>query len=126
MQRAQLTTDDLLFVGFSGRVFAVHRATGEVLWRWDASKGGRASVMILPDRDRVFVCVQGYTWALDPTSGRELWFQPFKGEGTGIPMLATMRASAGGQVANAAAAAAQQAAVMASVAAAAAAASAAS
>jgi outer membrane protein assembly factor BamB len=48
-------------------------------------------VAILPDGDVVFVSTQGYTWALDPATGRELWHQPFKGEGWGIPTLATMR-----------------------------------
>ncbi len=116
--------DELLFVGFNGKVIAVHRATGELIWRWYASKGGRSTIMILPDGDRLFVCCQGYTWALDPATGRELWFQPFRGEGVGIPMLATMRGSSDGQALRAAgAAAAQQAAVIAAAAAAAAASS---
>lgn len=34
---------------------------------------------------------QRYTWALDPATGTELWYQEFKREGTGIAMLATMR-----------------------------------
>ena len=120
------TLADLVFVSFSGKVFAVHRLTGEPVWRWVAPKGGRSPVMVMPDLDRVIVCCQGYTWALDARTGQELWFQPFQGEGVGIPMLASMRQAGNSPVAAAAAAAQHAAAVAAAAAAAAAGAAAAS
>lgn len=93
MSRSTLATDDLLFVGFAGRVLAVDRTDGSVVWKWKASKS-TGLVSMLPSGDRLFVSVNGYTWALDPTSGAELWFQTFKGEGVGIATLATMREGA--------------------------------
>ncbi len=85
-----ITTDDLLFVSFAGKVFALHRGSGEVVWKWKAPNG-TGLVTLLPDGDRLFASCQGYTWALDPCEGTPLWFQELKGEGMGTPMLATMR-----------------------------------
>ncbi|MFZ9881018.1 MAG: PQQ-binding-like beta-propeller repeat protein [Phycisphaerales bacterium] len=85
-----MTTDDLLFVSFSDKVIAVDRLDGSIVWKWKAPKS-TGLVALLPSGDRLFVSINGYTWALDPTNGAELWFQPFKGEGVGVAMLATMR-----------------------------------
>ena len=85
------TTDDLLFVSFAGKVHAVDRLDGSILWTWKAPKGGGGSVTILPDVDRLFVSANGYTWALDPCTGTEIWHQSFKRMGVGHTMLATMR-----------------------------------
>ncbi|HVU63341.1 MAG TPA: PQQ-binding-like beta-propeller repeat protein [Phycisphaerales bacterium] len=91
-RQTSLTTADLLFVAFNGRVIAVDRTTGEPVWRWQSRRG--SYITLLPDGDALFVCANGYTWALDPRDGREIWYQPFKGEGSGIPSLATMRGAA--------------------------------
>jgi outer membrane protein assembly factor BamB len=90
MAARALTTDDLLFVSFGDQVIAVDRLDGSIVWKWKAQKS-IGLVALLPSGDRIFVSINGYTWALDPTNGAELWFQPFKGEGIGIAMLATMR-----------------------------------
>ncbi|MEY3141951.1 MAG: hypothetical protein RLY21_444 [Planctomycetota bacterium] len=90
MATRALTTDDLLFVSFVDKVIAVDRLDGSVVWKWKAPKS-TGLVALLPSGDRLFVSINGYTWALDPTNGTELWFQPFKGDGVGIAMLATMR-----------------------------------
>ena len=92
MSQDELTTDDLLFVAFNGRVLAIRRDDGAIVWRW--SSGKSEYVCLLPDGDKIFVSCRGYTWALDPHDGRELWHQPFKGEGVGFPALATMRGAA--------------------------------
>lgn len=110
MARQQLTTDDLLFVSFGKRLFALDREDGSIVWKWEVPKGGSTMLAILPSVDRVFASSQGYTWALDAVDGKELWFQPFKGEGVGIPMLATMSSGSASLSAAAAAAAAAQAA----------------
>ena len=90
MAARALTTDDLLFVSFGDKVIADDRLDGSIVWKWKASKS-TGLVALLPSVDRLFVSINGYTWALDPTNGAELWFQPFKGEGMGVAMLATMR-----------------------------------
>lgn len=126
MRPAPPSLADLVFVSFNGRVFAVHRDTGQLVWRWVAGRGSRSVVTILPDGDRLYASCQGYTWALDALSGRELWYQPFSGEGYGIPMIATARHSSMSPSAAAAIAAQQAAAAGAAAAAAAASAAAAS
>lgn len=90
MANRALTTDDLLFVSFVDKVIAVDRLDGSIVWKWKAPKS-TGLVAMLPSGDRLFVSINGYTWALDPTNGNELWYQPFKGDGVGIAMLATMR-----------------------------------
>jgi outer membrane protein assembly factor BamB len=109
MSGRTITTRDLLFIGFNGRVIAVDRADGSVAWKWRPSRRGmgHGTVTLLPDGDRLFASMMGYTWALDPVDGRELWYQPLKGEGQGIPTLATMVSSSDGARLAATAAAAQ-------------------
>ena len=71
--------DHAIYVAFNGRVFALDRRDGSILWRWQPPKGGNF-VTLLPDGDQLLVC-----------SNALLWSQPFKGEGTGIPVLASPR-----------------------------------
>lgn len=82
--------EKVVFAAFNGRVFAIDRRDGSVIWRWKAPKGS-AFVTLLPDGDQLLVCSGGYLWALRAEDGTELWSQPFKGEGMGIPMLASPR-----------------------------------
>jgi outer membrane protein assembly factor BamB len=96
MSDRTITTNDLLFVGFNGRVIALDRADGSVVWKWKPSQKGLGdnTLTLLPDGERLFATIMGYTWALDPVDGRELWYQPLKGEGQGIATLATFSAAA--------------------------------
>lgn len=80
---------DLLFVSFNSRVAALNRDTGALLWHWKSSKGRSNYVSILVDDEQLFVSIDGYTYCLDPYTGREIWFNPLKGFGYGIPTLAT-------------------------------------
>lgn len=80
---------DMLFVSFNSRVFALNRDTGDLLWNWKSSKGRSNYVSILVDDEQLFVSIDGYTYCLDPYTGREIWFNPLKGFGYGIPTLAT-------------------------------------
>jgi outer membrane protein assembly factor BamB len=117
MARRGSATNELVFVAFNSRVFALNRRDGCVVWRWKGSGGAGSGVPILmPDGDRIIVCINGYTWALNALSGEQLWYQPFEGEGTGIPSLASGSAASLGTPA-AAQAAAQAAAAAASAAA---------
>ena len=81
--------DHAIYAAFNGRVFALDRRDGSILWRWKTPKGN--FVMLLPDGDQLLVCSDGYLWALRAEDGTPLWSQPFKGEGTGIPFLASPR-----------------------------------
>jgi outer membrane protein assembly factor BamB len=96
---------DVVYLGFNSRVIALHRDTGEVVWNWKSPKG-TGFVAILLDGDRVIASVQGYTYCLDALSGEQLWDNPLKGMGLGIPMMVSMRGNSGS--AGAAAIIAQQ------------------
>ena len=101
-----LTVMDIILLGFRSRVVALHRDTGEKLWMWKSPKGRSGHVAVLLDGDRVIASVQGYTYCLDVISGRQLWQNPMKGMGYGIPSLVSMRGNSGS--AGAAAIIAQQ------------------
>jgi len=81
--------DHAIYAAFNGRVFALDRRDGSILWRWKTPKGN--FVTLLPDGDQLLVCSDGYLWALRAEDGLCIWSQPFKGEGTGIPFLASPR-----------------------------------
>ncbi|MDZ4286850.1 MAG: PQQ-binding-like beta-propeller repeat protein [Prosthecobacter sp.] len=98
-----MKTTDLVFVGFRSRVAALHRGTGEIVWEWEAAKGS-SYLTLLVDRDLVIVSVDGYMYGLAAATGRELWFNPMKGFGTGVASLASASGSAQNTQAHAAAA----------------------
>ena len=100
--------DQLLFVGFNSRVAALNRDTGATLWQWKSPKGSGYTTLLL-DGDRLIVCVQGYTYCLDPLSGQVWWFNELPGMGTGVASLASARGTAPNLAAAAAAEAQQQA-----------------
>ena len=83
-----MANDDRIYVGFNSRVAALRRQDGTLVWEWKSPRGmGFAAVLL--DRDKLFVSVDGYTYALDPASGRQLWQNNLPGFGTGTPCLAT-------------------------------------
>ena len=84
---------ELVFVGFNHRVFALDRHTGEKVWSWKGAEGMSNYVAMLLDDDRLIVSIEGYTWALDAATGAEMWHNAFRGEGTGIPSLASVAGS---------------------------------
>lgn len=86
---------ELVFVGFNSRVIALHRDTGEVVWQWKCPKGRNTYVAVLLDGDRVIASVQGYTYCLDGITGRQMWTNPLKGTGLGLPSIASMRGNSG-------------------------------
>lgn len=91
----ELDITDLLFVSFNSRVVALNRDTGALLWSWKSPKGRSNYVAILVDEEQLFVSIDGYTYCLDPFSGRQIWFNPLKGHGYGIPSLATANFNTG-------------------------------
>ncbi|MBB5034218.1 outer membrane protein assembly factor BamB family protein [Prosthecobacter vanneervenii] len=102
-----LKLTDFLFTAFNGIVAAVHRGTGEILWKWQAP-WGNGFVSLLPDGDRLIVSVSGYLYALDAWSGAQIWMNEMKGCGIGVASLASMSASTSHPHLAVAAAAAQE------------------
>lgn len=106
--------NDVIFIGFSKRIFALDRYDGSIVWEWKA-KHGSGFVSMMLDGDRLIASCSGWTWCLDPLTGQEVWHQPFKGKGSGIPAMVSARAASMGG-AQAAEAAARQAAAAAAAA----------
>jgi outer membrane protein assembly factor BamB len=107
--RAAQLLRELVFVGFNSRLVALSQATGEIVWQWKSPKGTSPHVALLLDGWRLIASVQGYTYCLDPLTGEQLWGNPLKGFGVGIPSLVSTAGSSDNSAA-AAALAAQQAA----------------
>ena len=82
--------NELIFVGFNSQVVALHRDSGEVIWRWRCPKGS-GYVTLLLDGDRLIASVIGYMYCLDPATGNQLWFNELAGFGTGVASLASVR-----------------------------------
>ena len=108
--RDRLTIQDLAFVGFHSRVLALDRDNGAIVWDWKSPKGSSSHVAVLLDGDRLIVSVSGYMYCLDPITGRQLWDNPLKGYGTGIPSLTSIHGNSGSAAAAALIASQQQAA----------------
>ncbi len=85
-----MTLDRLVFVGLNGKVAALDRDSGEMIWRWDCPHGS-GYVSLLVDGDRLIASVNGYTHCLDPLTGIQLWENPLKGFRTGPTALASVR-----------------------------------
>jgi outer membrane protein assembly factor BamB len=89
-EAGQTIPEGLVFVGFNSRVAALDRHTGDKVWEWTSTHGSGFAALLL-DGDRLIVAVQGYTYCLDPTTGAEMWSNPLKGMGVGVPCLASVR-----------------------------------
>ena len=105
-----MSVNDLVFVGLNGRVIALHRDTGDLVWKWAPASTAAGFVAFVVDGNRLFVSDNGYIYSLDALTGEELWHNPLTGFGTGIAVVATAAAGSGQPPAAAAAIAAQQAA----------------
>ncbi|MCX7421248.1 MAG: PQQ-binding-like beta-propeller repeat protein [Planctomycetia bacterium] len=85
-----MSIEDLLFVGFNGVVVALEKQSGERVWTWECPKpSSRQMVAILVEEDCVFASSGGYTYCLEGLTGQQLWYNPLKGLGSGVPCLAT-------------------------------------
>jgi hypothetical protein len=106
-----MSIDRLIFVGLNGRVSALDRDTGEIVWETREKLAGDVSLLL--DGDRLLAALNGYLYCFDPRDGRVLWQNPLKGYGLGVASLTSVR---GQSSQGAAQAAARQAAVAASTA----------
>ena len=88
-----MNLDDLVFTGFNKHVAALHRDTGAVVWQWTAPSGNTYTSLLL-DGDRLIVSVQGFMFALDAATGRQLWANEMVSYGYGVASLASVRGGA--------------------------------
>jgi outer membrane protein assembly factor BamB len=89
---------DLLFVGFNGRVVALERRSGELVWEWKCPKPSSQMVAVLVQGERIYASSAGYTYCLDALNGEQLWGNTLKGMGTGVPCLATAESGSSGSL----------------------------
>ncbi|MES2924614.1 MAG: PQQ-binding-like beta-propeller repeat protein [Verrucomicrobiota bacterium] len=80
---------ELIFTGFNRRVAALNRRTGQIVWQWRAPKGSEY-VSLLLEPGLLIVSVDGYMYGLDPLTGRQLWYNPMDGFGTGVTSLVSV------------------------------------
>jgi outer membrane protein assembly factor BamB len=106
---AERRVEDLIFVGFNSRVAALDRYSGELVWQWKSPKGS-GFVSLLLDGDRLIASVNGYTYCLEPLFGQQVWVNPLRGFGLGVPSLASVRGMTGASGMGASAAQQQRAA----------------
>jgi outer membrane protein assembly factor BamB len=88
--------NDLLFVGFNGRVAALARHSGELVWKWKCPKPSGRMVAVLVQDKYLYASSSGYTYCLDALTGEQLWDNPLIGMGTGVPCLATSQSGSSG------------------------------
>jgi len=99
---------DLLFVGIRGRVVALERSTGDIVWTTVLVSGSTLVPLVVDDR-HLFAISGGEVTCLDPSTGEVLWHNGLKGYGTGYATFAqdlppVVSAAAAAQQAAAAAA----------------------
>lgn len=92
---AERRVEDLVFVGFNSRVVALDRYTGELVWQWKSPKG-TGFVSLLLDGDRLIASVNGFMYCIEPLFGQQVWDNPLKGLGMGVPSLASVRGMTSG------------------------------
>lgn len=91
-----MSIQDLLFVGFNGRVVALEQRSGDLVWEWKCPKPSGQMMAVLVQENRIYASSAGYTYCLDALNGEQLWNNPLKGLGTGVPCLATAESGSSG------------------------------
>jgi len=78
---------NVVFTGFNKHVIALDQNTGEILCDWAAPKGSVYVSLLLTDDQHLIVSVTGYTYCLDPGTGRQRWFNELPGYGVGVASI---------------------------------------
>ena len=85
-------TRRLVFVGLNSHVAALDQETGQTVWEWRAPKPisrGYVSLLLCNEK-RLIVSINGYTYCLDPSSGKALWYNELAGFGSGVTSIAAL------------------------------------
>ena len=102
---------DLLLLATKNHVVALHKDTGQVLWKTKLSSGWVGDfVTLLADEQLVFAHARGSVSCLELATGKLLWSNELKGLGYGLASLAFPGGASAPDAATLQALAAQQAA----------------
>ena len=81
----------LIYVGLNSRVAALNRDTGDIVWEWEIDTSRKYYVtMLLLDDKHLIVSASGYTYCLDPRTGRQLWYNELAGYGTCVASIVAL------------------------------------
>jgi outer membrane protein assembly factor BamB len=80
---------DLLLLATKNQVVALHKDTGQILWKTKLNSGwGGEFVTLVADEDLVFAHARGSVSCLELATGKLLWTNELKGLGYGLATLA--------------------------------------
>ena len=80
-------TPEFLYVGLKGRVLALDRSTGEVVW--ESKLKGSQMVTMPIENDCIFASTQGEVFCVDLATGAQIWKNTLPGMGMDLACLAT-------------------------------------
>lgn len=76
-----------IYLGISGTVVALDRATGEELWRTELK--GSDFVNVVLDGNQIYATAKGEIFCLDTATGKSRWHNKLPGMGLGLVSIAT-------------------------------------
>ena len=69
-----MNTEEMLIVALGGRVFGIHSATGETVWKNELQLGGISEVALAVTETKVFASASAKRlFCLDKVNGETLW-----------------------------------------------------
>jgi outer membrane protein assembly factor BamB len=86
--------DQMIFAGLNGRVMALNRDNGQIVWEWHSPKPRKGFIAVMLDGDRLIVGISGYLYCLEATTGRLIWQNPLTGYGIALFSFASVRGQA--------------------------------
>lgn len=86
-----MNPSNYIFVGTSGQVAAIDRATGQTLWKNKVKSGfGGSFVTLLAEGNKVYAHTGGELFCLDAASGQILWKNDLPQMGFQLASIATV------------------------------------
>lgn len=78
---------NIVYIGIKGRVLALDRSTGDILWSTKLKNSYYVAIHL--DGDRIIAAAEGELFCLDSSTGTQLWHNKLPGLGTGLVSIAT-------------------------------------
>jgi outer membrane protein assembly factor BamB len=88
-----MAQNQLLYIGISGTVLAVDRATGQEVWRTKLKSSDFVNVVL--EDGALYAGTRGELFCLDPATGQIRWKNELSGLGWGLVTIASAAGSQG-------------------------------